>query len=602
MIYISQVHLKNYRRFHDVAIPLHPHSVLIGENNAGKTSLLELLDFLFNPTRRGLFIADTNLSHGMDMETAPIEVTLTFSPWPGDQFEPAERGILDPHVDIYDGGKERVLLKLVHQFDVEQGTTRTALRFLKADGEDDGGFSLANRIDIPFFTVAAMRDPSREIGERRGTWARLMSMLEIEQSKQDEVRTLGEEVGNKVLETVFGNETFEEAKRTLSGVIGAALWSDGQGELSFSATPADYRNLLRSLEILVKNPGDTEAMSILDQGDGTQSMATAALLFAYVVALGYRDPKIAIEEPESHLHPHAIRSFTTYLRSLNHQTIISTHSTFVTDVADPEDIVLLRRRGASSIAKTIGRGRLTDLEKLQLSRYIQGSTSEFFFAKAVVLVEGQSEVAALPIFAEALGIELDRLGISVIPVQGVNFRPFVRLFQPDALDIKHMIICDNDQAAVVAARLLKELGLYSGSTDSSDLEANRKTLEAGGMHFLPHGNFEDYLLHEGHASSYVQAIDQLHYVGRLNSYVASRAKGQAGYATEPVERHIKDFIASERAKPELAHLVAQVIVASAPDGSQIPEYFKKVLGKAASLAREEYKLMAADGNSEETSQ
>ena len=602
MIYISQVHLKNYRRFHDVAIPLHPHSVLIGENNAGKTSLLELLDFLFNPTRRGLFIADTNLSHGMDMETAPIEVTLTFSPWPGDQFEPAERGILDPHVDIYDGGKERVLLKLVHQFDVEQGTTRTALRFLKADGEDDGGFSLANRIDIPFFTVAAMRDPSREIGERRGTWARLMSMLEIEQSKQDEVRTLGEEVGNKVLETVFGNETFEEAKRTLSGVIGAALWSDGQGELSFSATPADYRNLLRSLEILVKNPGDTEAMSILDQGDGTQSMATAALLFAYVVALGYRDPKIAIEEPESHLHPHAIRSFTTYLRSLNHQTIISTHSTFVTDVADPEDIVLLRRRGASSIAKTIGRGRLTDLEKLQLSRYIQGSTSEFFFAKAVVLVEGQSEVAALPIFAEALGIELDRLGISVIPVQGVNFRPFVRLFQPDALDIKHMIICDNDQAAVVAARLLKELGLYSGSTDSTDLEANRETLEAGGMHFLPHGNFEDYLLHEGHASSYVQAIDQLHYVGRLNSYVASRAKGQAGYATEPVERHIKDFIASERAKPELAHLVAQVIVASAPDGSQIPEYFKKVLGKAASLAREEYKLMAADGNSEETSQ
>ena len=602
MIYISQVHLKNYRRFHDVAIPLHPHSVLIGENNAGKTSLLELLDFLFNPTRRGLFIADTNLSHGMDMETAPIEVTLTFSPWPGDQFEPAERGILDPHVDIYDGGKERVLLKLVHQFDVEQGTTRTALRFLKADGEDDGGFSLANRIDIPFFTVAAMRDPSREIGERRGTWARLMSMLEIEQSKQDEVRTLGEEVGNKVLETVFGNETFEEAKRTLSGVIGAALWSDGQGELSFSATPADYRNLLRSLEILVKNPGDTEAMSILGQGDGTQSMATAALLFAYVVALGYRDPKIAIEEPESHLHPHAIRSFTTYLRSLNHQTIISTHSTFVTDVADPEDIVLLRRRGASSIAKTIGRGRLTDLEKLQLSRYIQGSTSEFFFAKAVVLVEGQSEVAALPIFAEALGIELDRLGVSVIPVQGVNFRPFVRLFQPDALDIKHMIICDNDQAAVVAARLLKELGLYSGSTDSSDLEANRETLEAGGMHFLPHGNFEDYLLHEGHASSYVHAIDQLHYVGRLNSYVASRAKGQAGYATEPVERHIKDFIASERAKPELAHLVAQVIVASVPDGSQIPEYFKKVLGKAASLAREEYKLMAADGNSEETSQ
>ena len=132
MIYISQVHLKNYRRFHDETIPLRPHSVLIGENNAGKTSLFELLDFLLNPTRRGLFIADTNLSHGMDIETTPIEVTLTLSPWPGDQFESAERGILDPHVDIYDGGKERVLLRFVHQFDVEQGTTRTAFRFIKS--------------------------------------------------------------------------------------------------------------------------------------------------------------------------------------------------------------------------------------------------------------------------------------------------------------------------------------------------------------------------------------------------------------------------------------------------------------------------------------
>ena len=603
MIYISQVHLKNYRRFHDETIPLRPHSVLIGENNAGKTSLLELLDFLLNPTRRGLFIADSNLSHGMDIEASPIEVTLTLSPWPGDQFGSAERGILDPHVDIYDGGKERVLLKIVHQFDLEQGTTRTGFRFIKADGEDDGGFSLSKRNDIPFFTIAAMRDPSRELGERRGTWARLMSMLDIEQSKREEVRALGEEIGNKVLETVLGDKTFEEAKRVLAGVIGAALWPDGQGDLSFSATPADYRDLLRSLEILVKNPGDTEAMSILSQGDGTQSMAVAALLLSYVIALGYQDPKVAIEEPESHLHPHAVRSFTRYLGSLQHQTIISTHSTFVTDVVDPEEIILLKRRGARSIAQTIRPGHLTEAEKLQLSRHIHGATSEFFFAKAVVLVEGASEVSTLPVFAKALGIELDRLGISVIPVQGHhNFRPFVRLFQPDAFDINHMFICDNDQAAVAAARLLKELGLYGGATDASDLEANRESLEASGMYFLPHGNFEDYLLHEGHAPTYVRAIEQLHYAGRLGSYVASRARTDEDYAAKPLKQHIRDFIGREGGKPELAYLVARAIVASAPDGSQIPDYFKKILGQAASLARAEYGLMAADGNAENTSE
>ena len=85
----------------------------------------------------------------------------------------------------------------------------------------------------------------------------------------------------------------------------------------------------------------------------------------------------------------------------------------------------------------------------------------------------------------------------MIPVQGHhNFRPFVRLFQPNALDIKHMMLCDNDQTAVATARLLKELGLYGGATEPSNLEANRESLEALGMYFLPHGNFEDYLLQE----------------------------------------------------------------------------------------------------------
>lgn len=601
MIYISQIHLKNYRRFHDETIHFRPHAILIGENNAGKTSLLELLDFLLNPTRRGLFIADTNLSHGMDIEVVPLEATLTLSPWPSSKFESSERQMLDPHVDICDSGEERVLLKLVHQFDADQGTTRSSFRYIKGDGGDDGAFSLATRRDIPFFTIAAMRDSSRELSERRGTWARLMSMLEVDQSKQNEVRVLGEEIGNKVLETVLGDKTFEEAKRVLADVIGTVSWSDEQGELAFSATPADYRNLLRSLEILVKNPGDTEAISILSQGDGTQSMAAAALLLAYVGALGHYDPKVAVEEPESHLHPHAVRSFVKYLLSLKHQTIISTHSTFVTDVSDPEEIVLLKRRGARSIANSIPAGHLTEAEKLQLSRYIQGATSEFFFAKAVILVEGSSEVAALPIFAEALGVELDRLGISVIPVYGHNFRPFCRLFHQDALDIKHMILCDNDQAAIAAAKLLKESCVYDGSTDATALEANRTTLEALGLCFLPHGNFEDYLLNEGYAAKYVEAIDQFHGPNRLASYVAHRAKGEPTYSTEPIERHIRDFVAREGGKPELAHFVARAIVVSASDGWEVPEYFKKVMMQASSLAKAEYALMATDGNTEETS-
>ena len=90
-----------------------------------------------------------------------------------------------------------------------------------------------------------------------------------------------------------------------------------------------------------------------------------------------------------------------------------------------------------------------------------------------------------------------------------------------------------------------DLVLGNGRLPVNGNGTNRESLEASGMYFLPHGNFEDYLLHEGHAPTYVHAIEQLHYAGRLGSYVASRARTDEDYAAKPLEQHISDFIGRE---------------------------------------------------------
>ena len=86
MLYISRVSIKNYRRLRNVKVPLKPHSVVIGENNAGKSSLLGLLEIALNPTRRfplgpSLLTSTTqSLTAGWRASTVPTSSGSTRKP------------------------------------------------------------------------------------------------------------------------------------------------------------------------------------------------------------------------------------------------------------------------------------------------------------------------------------------------------------------------------------------------------------------------------------------------------------------------------------------------------------------------------------------
>ena len=60
------------------------------------------------------------------------------------------------------------------------------------------------------------------------------------------------------------------------------------------------------------------------------------------------------------------------------------------------EIVILRRRGTRSQAGFVTCGYFEEAEERVLGRYLQESTSEFYFARAVLLVEGDGDKAALP--------------------------------------------------------------------------------------------------------------------------------------------------------------------------------------------------------------
>jgi putative ATP-dependent endonuclease of OLD family len=116
---------------------------------------------------------------------------------------------------------------------------------------------------------------------------------------------------------------------------------------------ARYRALRRSSEIIIN---DGTATALDRKGDGVQSLAALSLMkHASHSGSSNRHLVLAIEEPESHLHPHAIHQLKDVLDELStqHQVILTTHCPLFVDRTNLKSNILVNKRKASP-AKSIG--------------------------------------------------------------------------------------------------------------------------------------------------------------------------------------------------------------------------------------------------------
>ena len=83
--------------------------------------------------------------------------------------------------------------------------------------------------------------------------------------------------------------------------------------------------------------------------------------------------------------------------------------------------------GGKALAYSLANLPVTNDELEDVEPYLTATRSELLFSRGVIFVEGDAEEALMPAFADAMGYSLDRLGITVCNVAGVNFTPYVKL-------------------------------------------------------------------------------------------------------------------------------------------------------------------------------
>jgi len=357
---LREVAIKNFRCLKDVQMSVTDTCVLIGENNSGKTALLDAIRIILTRASYGKNVVfdeyDYHMSKAGDspLSSDGIEIELWFredrsDEWPESLSQSLQDIIqTDPIKDI-----DSIGIRLTSKADAISKTITPRVEFLSIDGQtlkvktsNVTAFLSYMRI----FALSALRDADEEFSVRSQYWGRFLKDLKISDEQR---KTLGEDLLKINQDLLKADPRLEKFRSSFANAQKIMALGDGSNT-SIQAVPLKPWDLMSKSEVVIKPKGSDIDIPLLRHGQGIQSLTVLFLFYAYIEILlkpsfeSETEALLTLEEPEAHLHPQAIRALAANLCELKTQKIISSHSPHFIQEIPFQDIRLFRRGDSAS--------------------------------------------------------------------------------------------------------------------------------------------------------------------------------------------------------------------------------------------------------------
>lgn len=454
-MYLSNIKLWNFRKFgkHEVIDIKKPHldlnftkglNVLIGENDSGKTAILDAIRMVLKThAYERMFLEEDDFFDGANelriellIGGLTVSEAAHFTEWLGWDKEHPDQPVLRL---IYTG---RLLDRHVIAPDVKGGMDETGSP-LDAQAKD--------YLKVTF--LRPLRDAENELTAKK--YSRLSQILEGHDlfKKGAEGKEKFENIvdnANNELKKWFEDNSEKGGKpsnkKQIKDVIDGFLcdFMEPNTSSDFKIAEAQIKQILEKLSLIVsgsKKPGL-----------GTMNRLYMATELLHLQKSGWTGMRLClVEEEEAHLHPQAqMKVLKRIQEESKTQFIITTHSPNLASKVElekgDENQVVICKDG-----KVFPMGaNYTLLEKGDykfLDNFLDVTKANLFFAKGIILVEGWAEEILLPAIAKKMGKDLTTHEVSIVNVGSRAYMRYAKLFMrqnQERMGCKIAIVTDLD--------------------------------------------------------------------------------------------------------------------------------------------------------------
>ena len=471
-MYISELQFKNFRCFQNTSIQFREGlNVIIGENNAGKTTILKALDLVFNSTKsRRLSIDDFYRGLSSESDFPPnIEIKITISS-SGDSDTKDDLAVVATWITRLEDPWEATL---TYKYFLPEKDTNDFQEELSNLPEDQraselwalleryipkyvykiyaGNPELKNQVEAEYLNLFncefldALRDVRSELFAGRRTILKdtLTYYLDYDLKRPECRHELDSQksdfkVSSNLLLKNIQSRIKSDKLQGLFGFTGANI----DGKLSITGEISE-KDIIAALNLVTNKYGCEIAIS--NNGLGYCNLLYIALVLSKMRMLSSENygqnatvfPILLLEEPEAHLHP-ALQYY--FLHSLVNesrdqekvrQIFVTSHSTHITSAVDLDSIICMTLDGNNVGVAYPGRvfEETDDSSKHYIERYLDATKSSLLFAKSVIFVEGITEKLVVPVLADTLlESSLEKSLVCLVDVGGTTFKHFIKLF------------------------------------------------------------------------------------------------------------------------------------------------------------------------------